>query len=136
MRATVRDLILSDAALVGLIPSERWFSPGGVTDVPEKPFAVLRWLSPVRGDARGTFAHQLRVDVHDARGSYDLIEEVLGDPYRGGGVWAVLAGALGVEGSDGYVGQCDYLGHSGDQEDETYGTNYKFSSWQILGRTA
>jgi hypothetical protein len=136
MRATIRDLIISDGALTALIPSERWFSPGGLTDVPLKPFAVLRWLSPVASNAKSGFMHQLRVDVHDERGSYDRIEQILGDPYRGGGVYAVLDGILGVTGSDGYVGQCDYLGHSGDQEEPEYGSNYKFSSWQILGRTA
>jgi hypothetical protein len=136
MRGLVRGLIVGTPAIAALIPTERWFSAGAVIDVPLKPFAVLRWLSPVRGDARGSFSHQLRVDVHDERGSYDLIEEILGDPYRGGGVYDVLSKAFGVTGPDGYIGQCDYLGHSGDQEDAEYGTNYKFSSWQILGRTA
>lgn len=136
MRGVIRDLLVSTPALTALIPSERWFAAGSVIDVPLKPFAVLRWLAPVGNSINSGFLHQLRVDIHDERGSYDLIEAVLGDPNRGGGVYATLSAALGVTGQDGYVAECDYLGHSGDQEDPNYATNYKFSSWQIIGRTA
>jgi hypothetical protein len=135
MRATVLGLLLADGALTAVIPSERWFQAGNVLDSPEKPFAVLRWLAPVAGNASGSFAHQLRVDIHDRRGGYKRIDQLLGGPFRSGGVYAILSGILGVSGPDGYVAQADYLGDSGDQEDLDYRSNYKFSSWQILGRT-
>jgi hypothetical protein len=135
MRRTVRDLIVANGTLTAVIPTERWYSPGGVLDHPVFPFAILRWIAPVSGAAKGSFSHQLRIDVHDRRGSYDRIEAVLGGPYRSGGVYPIIAGIAGVTGVDGYIGQTDFLGDSGDQEDEVYGSNYKFLSWQIMGRS-
>jgi hypothetical protein len=135
VRKTIRDLIIADAAITTVIPTERWFTPGGVVDHPVMPFAVLRWLAPVAGAGPGQWAHQLRVDVHDKRGSYARIEQVLGGPYRAGGVYPILSNIMAVNGSDGYVAQADFLGESGDQEDEVYGSNYKFLSWQIIGRS-
>jgi hypothetical protein len=134
MRATVRDLIVASAPLTAIIPSYRWYQAGAVIDIPNKPFAILRWLAPVSGNASGSFAHQLRVDIHDVRGSYKRIDGLLGGPYRTGGIYPILNGIMGVTGADGYVAQADYLGDSGDQEDLDYKSNYKFSSWQILGR--
>lgn len=133
MRATVRNLLIGSSALTALIPAERWYAPGAVVGTPIKPFAVLRWLAPVASDARGRFLRQLRVDVHDKRGSYALIEQVLGNPDVGGGVYGVLAPLLQYTGVDGRITETMYLGHSGDQEDDTYVTNYKFSSWQLIG---
>lgn len=111
---------------------ERWYSPGAVIDQPLKPFVVLRWLAPVTG-ASGRPLNQLRVDVHDQTGSYERIDALLGNPYSGGGIYDVLAGLWDYDGPDARITQCDYLGHSGDQEDEVYGTNFKFTSWQVIG---
>jgi hypothetical protein len=135
MRRALRDLLVADAGLIAVIPPERWYAPGGVLDHPGFPFAILRWIAPVQLAAKGGFGHQLRVDVHDRRGSYDRIEAVLGGPYRTGGVYPLIAGILGLHGVDGYIAQADFLGESGDQEDEVYGSNYKFLSWQIMGRS-
>lgn len=135
MRATIRNLLIGDAALTSIIPTERWYEPGAVLDTPERPFAILRWIAPVASNAKGAFANQLRVDVHDDRGSYTRLEEILGGPYRSGGIYPHLSGIGGLLGADGYVAQADYLGTSGDQEDEDYMTNYMFSSWQIIGRS-
>lgn len=133
MRRVIRDLLLATPSLVAIVPAERWYTPGGVVDKPVLPFVVLRWLAPVPSSAIGKYLNQLRVDVHDRRGSYANIEQLLGNPYSGGGIYTVLSGILDLAGADGRVVQCDYLNHSGDQEDETYGTNYKFSSWQVIG---
>lgn len=135
MRKTLRGLLVADGSLTAVIPTERWYQAGAVLDSPPKPFAVLRWLAPVNGDARGTFAHQLQVAVYDNRGSYTRIDQLLGGKYRTGGVYPILAGIAGVAGVDGYITQADYLGDSGDQEDIDYKANLKFSSWQIVGRT-
>lgn len=135
MRRTIRDLLIGTPTLVGLIPAERWFAAGGIVDVTPKPFAVLRWIAPVPGAT--SWAHQLRVDVHDERGDYERIDQILGAPYKAGvSVYSVLSNALGLTGADGYVAQADYLNHSGDQEDPDYKSNYRFSSWQIIGREA
>jgi len=133
MRATVRNLILSTPTLLAVVPADRWYAPGGVVDSPPKPFVVLRWLAPVTGNAKSTFAKQLRVDVHDKRGSYQKIEQVLGSPDKGTGIYGLFSAVHDLVGVDGRITQMDYLGHSGDQEDDTYMTNFKFSSWQVIG---
>jgi hypothetical protein len=133
MRKTIRNLLVGTPALVAIIPAERWYSPGAVVNTPVKPFAVLRWLSPVQANASGRFLKQLRVDVHEARGSYQTCEAVLGSPDLGTGVYGVLSGLTNYVGIDGRITEAVYLGHSGDQEDPTYVTNYKFSSWRVIG---
>jgi hypothetical protein len=135
MRATIHQLLIAETSLTAVIPQERWYQMGNVLDIPRKPFAILRWIAPVRGDARGTFSHQFQVAIHDERGSYDRIEELLGGPYRLGGVYPVLSGIMGITGIDGYIAQADYLGDSGDDVDVDYKSNTKYSSWQIAGRT-
>jgi hypothetical protein len=133
MRATVRNVLVATPTLTAVVPADRWWVPGAVVDNPVKPFVVLRWLAPVAGAARGTFLRQLRVDVHDERGSYKRIDQLLGNPDTGGGVYGVLSSLVQHTGVDGRVTEANYLGHSGDQEDPTYGTNFKFSSWQVIG---
>lgn len=133
MRATVRNLLIATPALTALIPAERWYAPGAVIDTPKLPFAVLRWLAPVASAVSGRYLKQLRVDVHDKRGSYQKIEQVLGSPDRYDGVYGVLAAVTQHTGVDGRIAEMTYLGHSGDQEDDTFMTNYKFSSWQVIG---
>lgn len=135
MRRTIHSLLVGQTSLTSLIPTERWYQQGSVIDVPKKPFAVLQWLSPVSGDARGTFANQLQVRVYDDRGSYLDIDRILGGPHRSGGVYPILAGVTDLVGPDGRVTQCDYLGTSGDDVDVDYRANVKWASWQIIGRT-
>lgn len=135
MRATIHQLLVGTPALVAVIPAERWFQVGAVKDVPPIPFAIVRWIAPVAGDARGTFAYQLQVAIYDRRGSYKQIEDLLGGPYRAGGVYAALSGIAGLTGPDGYVAQADYLGTSGDDVDVDYKANTKHSMWQIAGRS-
>lgn len=134
MRKTIYDALTSASAITAIIPAHRWFEAGAVVDQPKKPFGILRWIAPVPSSS-GRWLNQLRVDVHDERGDYSRIDEVLGNPYTGGGIYDLLSGLLDYVGPDGRITQCDYLNHSGDQEDEVYGTNYKFSSWQVIGVT-
>lgn len=95
-------------------------------DTPVRPFIVLRWLAPVSLDG-GRFGEQVQVQVHDERGSYVRIDSILKL------VQPVLEGVAQYVGSDGRITQCDYTGHSGDQENLDYGTNMKFSGWQVIG---
>lgn len=133
MKRTIRDALLAEPTLTAIVPASRWYAAGNVVDnPPDKPFVVLRWLAPVPL-AGGRFAKQLRVDVHEARGSYTLGRQVLGSPDTGEGVYGVLSGLVDYAGVDAHIAQCDYLGHSGDQEDATYNTNFQFQSWQVIG---
>lgn len=134
MRKTIYTALTSASGLTTIVPAERWYEAGAVLDIPKRPFVVLRWIAPVPSSS-GRWLNQLRVDVHDQRGDYTRIEALLGNPYSGGGIYALLSGLTDYVGSDGRITQCDYLNHSGDQEDEDYKTNYKFSSWQVIGVT-
>lgn len=135
MRATIHQLLVGVPQLTAVIPTERWFQFGSVEDVPKLPFAILKWLSPVRSNS-GSDMHQLQVVIYDKHGSYKRIDDLLGDKYKTGvTVYSVLAGVAGLTGVDGYVAQADYLGHSGDDVDVDYKANKKFSSWQIAGRS-
>lgn len=134
MRATIFQLLTGSAPLTALIPTERWFHAGSVVDVPVKPFAILRWIAPVTGAAKQSYAHQLRVEIYDNRGSYQTIDKILGGPHRSGGVFPLLNGIQDLVGPDGRISQADYLGDSGDDVDVDYKANFKFSSWQIIGR--
>lgn len=126
MRATVYGLLTGTPGLTDLVPAERWFEAGAVLDTPVKPFVVLRWLSPVPLSAR-SFGNQLRVEVHGERGDYTMLDDFNDEVVK------VLGPLEQLVGSDGRVTQCDYLGHSGDQEHPEYRSNYKFTSWQVIG---
>jgi hypothetical protein len=123
----MHQLLVGSVSLTALIPSESWFQAGNVRDVPPRPFVVERWIAPVPGAGKQTFLYQLRLDVHDDRGSYDLIDRF------NAAVQPVLKAVLNLTGSDGRIACCDFLGLGGDQEDDTYGTNYSFTSWQVIG---
>jgi hypothetical protein len=104
-----------------------------VVDSPVKPFVILRWLAPVPSAASGKFLKQLRIEHHGQRGSYAPADTFLGSPDRNDGIYGAMAGISQLVGVDGRITQADYLGHSGDQEDPTYMTNMKFSSWRVIG---
>lgn len=135
MRGTIHQLLIGTAALTAVIPTERWYQQGAVQDNPQLPFAILKWLSPVRSNS-GADMHQLQVVIYDRHGSYKRIDDLLGAPYKAGtSVYTVLSGVAGLTGIDGYIAQADYLGHSGDDVDVDFKANVKFSSWQIAGRS-
>jgi hypothetical protein len=117
--------LTSQSALTSIVPALRWYQAGNVVDVPQKPFVVVRWLAPV--PLAVSFGRQLRLDVHDNRGSYAHIDAF------NKAVQPILNSVIDLQGSDGRVTECSYLGNGGDQEDETYGTNYSFTSWQVIG---
>lgn len=135
MRATVRNLLIAVPQLTAFIPTERWFQLGAVEDNPTLPFAILQWLSPVRSNS-GADMHQLQVRLYDRRGSYRKIDAALGGPYLAmPSVYKALKEVMDFTGTDGFIAQADYLGHSGDDVDVDYKANMKFSSWQIAGRS-
>lgn len=132
MRATIHQLLTAQSDLTDIVPADRWWQPGNVIDRPTLPFVVLRWLAPVPL-AASRFAKQLRIDVHEPRGSYARGRALLGSPDLGSGVYGVLSGLQDYVGTDGRISQADYLGHSGDLENDSYSSNYQFQSWQMIG---
>lgn len=133
MRATVHQLLTAQAGLLAVVPLARWYQAGNVVDQPIKPFVVLRWLAPVQASVTSRYMRQLRVEFHSERGSYAAADAFLGSPDKNDGVYGVLYPLANFVGVDGRITEATYLGHSGDQEDETYKTNMKFSSWRMIG---
>lgn len=133
MRATLYQLLVGTPALVALVPASRWYQAGAVVDTPTKPFVIVRWLAPVPSDARGRFLKQVRIEHHGPRGSYAAADTFLGSPDKNNGLYAVMDGIVQLVGPDGRITEATFLGHSGDQEDSTYNTNMKFSSWRVIG---
>lgn len=125
MRQTMHSLLTTEATLTAIVPSDRWYQAGNVIDVPLTPFVVERWIAPV--PVSGRFARQLRLDIHDQRGSYSRIDAFLA------AVEPILKAVQQFEGPDGRIAECTFLGNGGDQEHEDYGTNYSWSSWQVIG---
>ena len=125
MRKTMYQFLVAQAPLLAVVPVSRWYQAGSVVDVPVKPFVVLRWLAPV--PLAAGFGRQLRLDVHDTRGSYANIHAF------NRAATAALKSVVDLVGVDGRITQCDFLGSGGDQEDDTYKTNYSFTSWQVIG---
>jgi hypothetical protein len=123
----MHSLLIAQAPLIAVVPAARFYQAGAVVDNPPKPFVVERWLAPVPGAAKQSYLKQFRLDIHDTRGSYSRIDAFLT------AVYPVLYAVQNLVGSDGRLSQCDFLGLGGDQEDTTYGTNYSFSSWQVIG---
>lgn len=127
MRATMHNILIGASTLTAIVPSSRWLQAGNVVDKPAFPFVVVRWIAPVPGAGKNTFRKQLRVDIHDARGSYVRIDNFLR------ALTPVLSAVTNVVGADGRISQCDFLGTGGDQEDDVYMSNFSFSSWQVIG---
>jgi len=123
----MHNLLIAQSSLTAIVPAARFYQAGAVVDNPPKPFVVERWLAPVPGAAKQSYLYQLRVDVHDVRGSYSRIDQFIKALYP------VLYAVSNFTGSDGRLSQCDFVGTGGDQEDATYGTNFSFSSWQVIG---
>lgn len=125
MRRAVVEVLQASAPLLAALPAERWYAAGAVPDTPLTPFIVVRWLAPV--PLATQYGEQLRLDVHDERGSYVRIDGILKLCRN------VLDPLEQYAGTDGRITQCDYTGHSGDQEDVEKRTNLKWVSYQVVG---
>lgn len=126
MRATMHGLLTTEATLTAIVPAGQWYQAGNVIDQPAKPFVVERWISPVILGP-GLLAYQLRLDVHDERGSYARIGAFLV------AAKAFLESVQQVTGPDGWITQCDFSSEGGDQESDEYGTDYSWTGWQVIG---
>lgn len=129
VRVTTHQLLVAQPALTALVPTERWFRRGGTIDTPALPYVVLAWLGSVTVGGRNS-PELLDVYVHDERGSYGKIDQVLK------AVKPVLLAAeqyAGPSGTSTRLVQATYLGRSADLFDPDNGTAFQYSSWRIIG---
>lgn len=84
MRKIIHDLLTANTTLTNMIPADRWIQGSAMLNVPERPFAVIRFGGFLRGitrkDGSGIRTARLEVWGHWDRGSFlgvdDLLREV------------------------------------------------------------
>lgn len=122
---TVREWLVGDPAIGAQIDSERLYGVSAVLDTPERPYAVLRYLSSIRLGG-GKDAYPLMISVHDDPGSYERINLI------NGLVVPRMKGLVQFTGSTGVrVVQADYLGLGGEEQDPERGTIFRSTNWQL-----
>lgn len=120
------ELLTSVSGITAIVPANRWYNRSNVPDTPEMPFVVLAWNGSDRAPGN---VELLDVYVHDERGSYLRIKDVLSL------VRATLSGTVQYVGTDGgRIALAEYLRTSGELFDDATNTNTQFSSWNIVGR--
>jgi hypothetical protein len=126
IRATLYELLTTDATLTAVVPAERWYERSATTDTPPTPYAVLADLGT---DARaaGKFARLYGVYVHDDRGSYTRIDNALSL------VRSRLESAAQYLGSDGRLVSATLQSTSDDSFDDATATNTKNSVFRVVG---
>lgn len=111
----------------GNIPAVRWISAGALDAPPPRPFAVLRLRDGPASDVR-SLQPTLEVWIHDERGSYTRIDDILEQ------VKQKLSAATPMENATHRIVDVRWIGDSPDLVDEGYNTNTKWTSFTLTGR--
>lgn len=127
MREIIYGALTTDTTLLEDIPAARWFAEGSVIDISVAPFAVLAW-GPREGIMRAVSARSLRVEIHDSRGSYVLIDKILKR------VEEVVLAQIDVTQGDSRVTEATWITASGDLDEPEYKTNKRYAEFRIAGR--
>ena len=127
MRKAVHQLLTTDPTLIGLLHADKWFARGAVKDSPVTPFAVEAWQG-VQPVGRGrTGIPRLTIWVYQHRGSYDLIDKVLGRCRE------LLEATYDFEHEGERIAQVDFEGSSVDLFDDVYRCNARNSGFRVIG---
>lgn len=131
MRRSFFASVVGDGQVVALIPLSKWFESGAIVDTPDVPFGVIRW-GPLLKHGPNLTTRTVQVWAHQARGSYDIINDVLTEVTR------VAAGLSQVQtpwdkGVD-VLTQADFAFGSGELFDREYKTNCRYVEFRCTGR--
>ena len=126
MRKVVYSLLANSAAFIALIPATRIYERSSVPDAPVLPFCVLAWGGRTRV-ATGCYQTSLEIWVHDERGDYTLIDNVLAI------VEDVLTSNVQATSVDGRMAQADAPNTSPDLYDETYRSSTRSAGYRLVG---
>lgn len=118
--------LTTHAPLTALVPVSNFYESGAADDRPVRPYLVPIWLPELRKGRKYVYPCEIR--VHDERGSYARIRQI------NQVVRDLLVSVEQYHGTDGWLVQCDYAGCSGDLVDPESGTNFQYTSWEIVGR--
>lgn len=128
MRALVRGLIVANSTCVQDIPIDRWYGSRRITDIPVRPFAVIKFGGRFGGIGLVT-RRRLEVWVHSDEGDYTFIEDALRHVKR------VLDGAEHKKDADGNeLISCKWINDSTDLYDDGYRTNTMMSAYDVVGK--
>lgn len=119
--------LTTDSALIAKIPLDRWFGASAVDGTPAVPFAVMR-ISGTFRTTNGTGQRRLEVWVHDRKGDYNRIDDIIEL------VKARLDGAPEAADADSRIVCYDWINDSPDLFDDGYGTNCKMVNYTITGK--
>jgi hypothetical protein len=128
MYKAMYELLTSHAPLTDIVPVPAFYEAGSVEDRPDKPYVVLGWL-PDLVKASGRYASLFELRIHDERGSYARVRQILAV------VRAHMEDVTQYQGSDGWLTECSYAGNSGELVDPDSNTNLMTASWEVVGRT-
>lgn len=127
MRELVRNLMISDASLVGYIPAERWLEGGSVVDTPDRPFAIMRLSGTFRG--LGPIQKgRVEFRVHDERGNFETIDAVIRR------IKAVMEPAEQVQTHGAELIRAEWLSDSPDLYDDGFRTNMRSTGFDLTGK--
>lgn len=127
MRQTVFDLVTGDAELTSMIGRNSWFQGGSITEVPERPFVVIR-LSGVFPGIGSTNKVRVEFRVHDERGSFTIIDNVVRR------IREVLGEAEQIRGEQGWLICATWLSDSPDLFDDGFRTNMRSTAYDLTGQ--
>jgi hypothetical protein len=127
MRALLYQAITASTDLTAIIPAERWIQAGAIDAPTARPFAVIRIVDGPPSISKAT---QPRVEiwVHDDRGSYLRIDEVL-DLLED-----ILPIVPPLENDSDRIVAVDWSGRSPDLVDEGFNTNTRHTDFIVTGR--
>lgn len=130
MRSIIREILIGNEELTAIIPAERWYGAGAVSEdnTPASPFAVMRFGVVDRGMAE-IHRGNVTIWIHDTRGTYRTVDNVL----------SLIAGILdGREHVSDALGneliRAEWLNTSGDLFDTGYRTITRNATYNVVGR--
>lgn len=127
MRKLIHAALIASSPLTAVIPASRWIQGGAVDSPPLRPFAIYR-ITDVPPTVVGSAQPHLQVWIHDDRGSYVRIDEILEL------VRTALYGAVPMENATHRIVDVEWTGDSPDLVDEGYNTNTRNASFTLTGR--
>lgn len=132
MRVAFYKTMTDATAVMTIVDADSWYESGAIVDTPEPPFVVVRWGPETVHGGPSMTSRTVQVWAHQARGSYDTINNVLHE------VMEVAAGMSEVEvpWAQGIsrVTQADYVFGSGELFDREYKTNCRYVEFRCTGR--
>lgn len=127
MRILMHQWLTNNPELTAIIPADRWIQSGALDRPPVRPFAVVGFTSVPRSTI-GSARPRLTIWVHDDRGSYARIDEVIAYLQKN------LPEAPPLEDATSRIVDIRWEATSPDLTDDAYSTNVRNAEFSLTGR--